>query len=831
MNFDLYFSHCALANLMKSNPPSVVSMVKEIITCETKHGSWTLMHRFNKCSEFLNRINIRSPSEVYYHMLTQHCCSAWLFVWLRYSAIRQLDWQRSYNTKPRELTDSQSKLLGNILAKIISLRNKAPGTSKRRTLMGSADLLRYMIGSIGKGGINGQQIRDEILNILHRHNISENNSHFYEQWHQKLHNNTTPDDIVICEAVLAYLKSNKMSQYWDTLKRGGVTRERLMSFERKVAAEPFYAPQLIPDLENFLTILKKVHSSTDLIIMAHYAMSRLGPGLSGEIRKILGNLGKCSPTAELEGVTAFRGKLHDLYANTGDVNAYKDLIFLDIALEHYARQLIERVIHIDLGRREYFRQAELLMDNLVMTFDWKELDICREELRALNHDIQVCDKDHFAALKVKGVVERIKRCLGVVVDKSFETLQQRAEDLGTACNCDKAFVAIFTEDVIRGSLFFALSMVVKKIEPVLRKTLGVNNWLFISPMTEVRGRVTFVKQLRTRVDDFAEPTIILTESISGEEEVPAGVKGLVLINNSDYPDVLAHVSVRARNGKVLFAVCLDLSGKIAGSLRALEDKYARLTQMGSNIEIAEISATEVSSEETTERIPPKLVEPDSDVDQYIIPAKDFTPLKAGGKSNNLGKIRDKIEPWIQLPDSIALRFNAAEAILAFPENSEIKEKLDQLVALVQTATNGEAHELLEKCKEQIMKLQFPQNEKGTEMKRMLVDFGIPEADVVPKAWNSIKRVLASKYNERARIATRKIGVELSDIRMAVLIQKVRVGAKQGVDRAGRVRVRDTHEEPAYREQGRDLRRSGPRAGRNPCWAIRRPGLQLRRHQK
>lgn len=77
---------------------------------------------------------------------------------------------------------------------------------------------------------------------MHRHNIGENNSHFYEQWHQKLHNNTTPDDIGICLATIAYLESNNMSRYWEVLGQHGITRERLASFERKIVAEPFYAP-------------------------------------------------------------------------------------------------------------------------------------------------------------------------------------------------------------------------------------------------------------------------------------------------------------------------------------------------------------------------------------------------------------------------------------------------------------------------------------------------------------------------------------------------------------------------------------------------------------
>ena len=38
--------------------------------------------------------------------------------------------------------------------------------------------------------------------------------HFLEQWHQKLHTNTTPEDITICEAYLAFLRSGDMGEFW-----------------------------------------------------------------------------------------------------------------------------------------------------------------------------------------------------------------------------------------------------------------------------------------------------------------------------------------------------------------------------------------------------------------------------------------------------------------------------------------------------------------------------------------------------------------------------------------------------------------------------------------
>lgn len=39
-----------------------------------------------------------------------------------------------------------------------------------------------------------------------------------EEWHQKLHNNSSPDDIIICQALLAYLQSDlDISKYWTVL--------------------------------------------------------------------------------------------------------------------------------------------------------------------------------------------------------------------------------------------------------------------------------------------------------------------------------------------------------------------------------------------------------------------------------------------------------------------------------------------------------------------------------------------------------------------------------------------------------------------------------------
>ena len=49
-----------------------------------------------------------------------------------------------------------------------------------------------------------------------------------EEWHQKLHNNTSPDDVVICQALIDYIESGlDISAYWATLKVSDLHRRAL----------------------------------------------------------------------------------------------------------------------------------------------------------------------------------------------------------------------------------------------------------------------------------------------------------------------------------------------------------------------------------------------------------------------------------------------------------------------------------------------------------------------------------------------------------------------------------------------------------------------------
>lgn len=65
---------------------------------------------------------------------------------------------------------------------------------------------------------------------------------------------------------------------------------------------------------------------------------------------------------------------------------------------------------------------------------------------------------------------------------------------------------------------------------------------------DVKGFIEVVDELEHVQDKvYDRPTVLVSGRVKGEEEIPDGA---VAVLTPDMPDVLSHVSVRARNGKV-----------------------------------------------------------------------------------------------------------------------------------------------------------------------------------------------------------------------------------------------------------------------------------------
>ena len=68
--------------------------------------------------------------------------------------------------------------------------------------------------------------------------------------------------------------------------------------------------------------------------------------------------------------------------------------------------------------------------------------------------------------------------------------------------------------------------------------------------------------------------------------------------------------------------------------------------------------------------------------------------------------------------------------------------------------------ILHQCKELTMGLKYHENDQHHKyLKDQLIKFGIPSNEM-HQAWETIKKVWASQYNERAFLATKKLGVTL-----------------------------------------------------------------------
>ena len=129
-----------------------------------------------------------------------------------------------------------------------------------------------------------------------------------------MHNNTTPDDIPICEALLAYLKSGgNMSKYWEVLNGAKITKERLASYERKITTEPWYKPEAIGDFENYLAILKRMHSSDDINLLIGEARQHVGGDTHNLMNDIQKNFGDHDALRQMDRVLALRYNLKNHY--------------------------------------------------------------------------------------------------------------------------------------------------------------------------------------------------------------------------------------------------------------------------------------------------------------------------------------------------------------------------------------------------------------------------------------------------------------------------------------------------------------------------------------
>ncbi|AQK82749.1 alpha-glucan water dikinase 1 chloroplastic isoform X1 [Zea mays] len=729
----------------------------------------SLMHRFNIAADLADQARDAGLLGI-----------VGLFVWIRFMATRQLTWNKNYNVKPREISKAQDRFTDD-------LENMYKAYPQYR------EILRMIMAAVGRGGEGdvGQRIRDEIL-VIQRNNDCKGG--MMEEWHQKLHNNTSPDDVVICQALIDYIKSDfDISVYWDTLNKNGITKERLLSYDRAIHSEPNFRSEqkagLLRDLGNYMRSLKAVHSGADLESAIASCMGyksegegfmvgvQINPvkglpsGFPELLEFVLEHVEDKSAEPLLEGLLEARVELRPLLLDSRE--RMKDLIFLDIALDSTFRTAIERSYEElnDAAPEKIMYFISLVLENLALSIDDNE-DIlyC---LKGWNQALEMAkQKDDQWALYAKAFLDRNRLALASKGEQYHNMMQPSAEYLGSLLSIDQWAVNIFTEEIIRGGSAATLSALLNRFDPVLRNVAHLGSWQVISPV-EVSGYVVVVDELlAVQNKSYDKPTILVAKSVKGEEEIPDGVVGVI---TPDMPDVLSHVSVRARNSKVLFATCFDHT--TLSELEGYDQKLFSFKPTSADITYREITESELQQSsspnaEVGHAVPSISLAKKKFLGKYAISAEEFSEEMVGAKSRNIAYLKGKVPSWVGVPTSVAIPFGTFEKVLSDGLNKEVAQSIEKLkIRLAQ-----EDFSALGEIRKVVLNLTAPM-QLVNELKERMLGSGMPwpgdEGDKRwEQAWMAIKKVWASKWNERAYFSTRKVKLDHEYLSMAVLVQEV-----------------------------------------------------------
>ncbi|WOH14790.1 hypothetical protein DCAR_0934313 [Daucus carota subsp. sativus] len=735
------------------------------ISQREKEAERSLMHRFCIAAE-----------------LTERCKSEGdlgligILVWLRFMACRQLNWNKNYNIKPREISEAQDKFT-NLLQKIYL---EQPN---------DREIVRLIMGCVGRGGEgnSGQRIRDEIL-VLQRNNNCKGG--MMEEWHQKLHNNSSPDDVVICEALLNYVRCGfRIEVYWKTLTERGLTKSVLASYDRPILSEPKFSPDtkegLILDLTSYLKTLKAVHSGSDLEsaidiclsipegygIMGGYRSASSG-GLTLKLQEYLQfiktHIGDTSISPLMEKLLESRIELRPSIVTSHGRS--KDLLFLDLALDSAVRTTVEK----GLGNLNSSNLPEimflttLVLENLCLSsVNNEDLIYCTKDLYRVCESYKPTDANW--ALQTKAVVDRIRLALADKSEYYQQKIQPTVQYLGHLLSVEKSAIDTVTEELIRTGSAGSLSMLINRLDPILRKIANLGCWQVISP-AEVRGFVVNVHELiSVQHKVYREPTVIIANKVSGEEEIPDGA---VAVLTSDFPDVLAHVSIRARNSKILFASCFDQN--VYKDLKLKQGKMVLIIFKLGNLVIMDVSSSSLSPKYPLSSSSSRGLQLSRKrfSGKYAISLQEFTTDMVGAKSCNLRFLSEKLPSWIKLPVSIAIPFGVFETILSDDMN---KDQAKQIYNLTKLVDSGDTLKL-RSIQEAVHQIKAPMRlimELKSKMKSLRIPWlEVESSNLWNRAWEAIIRVWASKWNERAYISCRKVSLNHNDICMAILVQEI-----------------------------------------------------------
>mmetsp|Transcript_112086 Transcript_112086/g.280823 ORF Transcript_112086/g.280823 Transcript_112086/m.280823 type:complete len:1246 (+) Transcript_112086:407-4144(+) len=736
-------------------------IARNFVDAETKYSHWSQFQRLCMVKDIFCRPEPLNATE-----------AAWVACDLRLANQKALEWYRQRGYQPKDMAHCQ-EALGGAMATAVG----AAADPTTRALM------RLAVRACPRGNSSGgDAIRHGILNIMRTHGIREGHRpgiecKFIEQWHQKLHTNSAPDDIAICEGYLAFLSSGNPDDLFRTVwERASITREDMAkmagcgfkdhtkSGAAGLNVNPVHLPQLYNDMQGYLGLLKHVHGGTDLFALCEGCKGQY-PDHGCECLAFEIFHERDSPFV--------MGKIIDLRRRLESCLWKRDILMLDVALEDQLRLVAERQDLGSMGRDDLINFMGCLLKDLQLSRRDPSVDM------GLELFFRLSEGDHGGAQRwgtdwcklMLAACDRLSVICAGVADTVAELLQSCADRLraggerpGAVFRPDPKILGTFGEETARCLSERLVAQCLRGLQPQLRRGAGLGPWELVSAGAGVTvGTVEAMKALPVELPAGKGPILAVTETLTGWEDIPAGISA-VLLPAAHAVDVLSHVAIRARNQKVLLASCDDdallaeLRGKNGAKLKLSVGPSGDVTwAVPSANELASAGGSAPTSAAGGKQLavkrppaPPALVLPISKFEAHR--------KSLGGKSFHLSELKPKGGEY-QVPPSATVPFGTFEELLQDPANEDFREQLEELT---------EEGEWAKVRSFVVDELQVPAKLEAAVVEQMAT-LGAPIPAGVE--WQrALKGVWASKWTDRAVSSRRQMGVPEDNLVLAVLVQ-------------------------------------------------------------
>jgi len=533
-----------------------------------------------------------------------------------------------------------------------------------------------------------------------------------------------------------------------------------------------HLPQLINPMKHFYWILRVTHGGGNMNSAMDHANGHMPEDIQGEIYGVFDNLDE--PWVPNK-IVELRERLSGTWRYGEHTN--RDVVLLDIAMEKFYRNKIEGMDFSQWDDDSRLGQLEMSIRNVMVGQDFDRMGAAFSFFQKVNGDCGLARWSPEWSKVMDAALESVSLAMEYHMDELCRLSQHPADVIAEQAGCERSYIANFGEEVVRGHSMFAVSKLLMETRPAVRAAAGRSPWEIAamgSPhLSSYAGKVTVTSLEDVQGGDFAaDPVVLLSAKLGGLEDIPPGVAAVL---TSSPVDLLSHIAIRARQTGVLLAAMPDPAGWEALIARAGEG--VKIDVVGEEVVVSasELGVAAAASAAGAPASAPALaLQPKADVDDWVVAPEGYAAGVVGGKSSSLARLG--VSPAVaahgSVPASSALPFNAFERALA--ADAATAAKLTAAIAAIAAAdASGDAAARRAALAETRATIEHDLAMPADLVAPLTAASAAHGGACAPEdIYRAVKRVWASKWNERAYLSRKACGVEEDALHVATLLMEV-----------------------------------------------------------